>query len=265
MIDVLKSIASEAGATLLKYYRKKLTLNYKTSHKDFYTIADIESQKLIKKNLTKALIKKGVKESDIGFIGEENLSTGADKKHLFVIDPLDGTSNFSFGLDIFTVSIGYFYKGQLTAGMIYRPTSKDFYWAEKNKGAYKNGQRLKIVYRPLNRCSLDATVSLKGKNYKRLFKSFQEIFPLVSAYHAMHCITVTQCLFAENVYQIIANGNVYVWDLAAIKLIAEEAGGIMIDFKGEPLEFDLENPTRGYEIITCHPKLKSELLPFFAF
>ena len=95
MIDIIKSVAAEAGVTLLKYYRKNLTLNYKTSHKDFYTIADIESQKLIKKNLTKALTKKGVKESDIGFIGEENLSEGTNKKHLFVVDPLDGTSNFA--------------------------------------------------------------------------------------------------------------------------------------------------------------------------
>src|SRR3989344_8589889 len=117
MIDVLKTAAIEAGTILLNYYKKNLTLNYKTSHKDFYTIADVESQKTIKETITKLLVKKGVDKCEIGFIGEENLNTASNKKHLFVIDPLDGTTNFTSGFDFFAISIGYFYENELMAGL----------------------------------------------------------------------------------------------------------------------------------------------------
>src|SRR3990167_1043046 len=122
MINILKSAATEAGTILLNYYKKNLTLNYKTSHKDFYTIADVESQKIIKEVITKLLVKKGIKETEIGFIGEENLSVGKNAKHLFVIDPIDGTTNFASGFDFFAISIAYFHEGTLTTGLIYRPT-----------------------------------------------------------------------------------------------------------------------------------------------
>jgi len=87
MINVMKKAAIEAGNILLSYYKKNPKLNYKTSHKDFYTIADVESQKSITEIITKLLVKKGIKESEIGFIGEEKLHVDSKRKHLFVIDP----------------------------------------------------------------------------------------------------------------------------------------------------------------------------------
>src|SRR3989338_11560546 len=169
MINILRSAAVEAGTILLNYYKKNLTLNYKTSHKDFYTIADVESQKIIKETITKLLLKKGIDKSEIGFIGEENLNVATNKKHLFVIDPLDGTTNFASGFDCFAISIAYFYDSVLTTGLIYRPTSKDFYYAQKNQGAYKNTQPLKIIYKPLKQCVFDGVISSRPNKYPQLF------------------------------------------------------------------------------------------------
>lgn len=263
MISILKSAAVEAGIILLKYYKKNLTLNYKTSHKDFYTIADVESQKIIKETITKLLVKKGINESEIGFIGEENLSVGNNKKHLFVIDPLDGTTNFALGFDFFAVSIAYFCNGILTAGLIYRPTTKDFYYAQKNKGAYKNSKRLKIIYKPLKQCLLDGVFSSRSNIYPQLFKIYQNIFPYISGFRSLSCITLSNCFLAENVFNIVINGHTFIWDIAAVKLIVEEAGGAMIDFQGQPINFNLNNPKQTYNIISCHPRLKNEILPFF--
>ena len=173
MINILKTAAIEAGTILLNYYKKNLTINYKTSHKDFYTIADIESQKIIKEIIIKLLVKKGIDKSEIGFIGEENLNVAADKKHLFVIDPLDGTTNFASGFDFFAISIAYFYQGALTAGLIYRPATRDFYYAQKNQGAYKNNKPLKIIYKPLKQCLLDGVVSSRPNKYPQLFNIFE--------------------------------------------------------------------------------------------
>ena len=83
MLNIMKRVAAEAGSILLKYYKKNLTLNYKTSHKDFYTIADVESQKVITESITKLLLKKGINESEIGFIGEENLHSWTQKESIY--------------------------------------------------------------------------------------------------------------------------------------------------------------------------------------
>jgi myo-inositol-1(or 4)-monophosphatase len=263
MINILKSAATEAGTILLNYYKKNLTLNYKTSHKDYYTIADVESQKVIKEIITKLLLKKGVKLSEIGFIGEENLFSGNHKKHLFVIDPLDGTVNFTFGLDFFSVSIAYFCNGVLTDGLVYQPTNKNYYYATRGNGAFKNGKSLKMSYKSLKQSLLSGLISSRPKVYTELFKTYQKICPHVAGYRNINSMAIEGCLLAENVFNIVVNGHTFIWDISAIKLIIEESGGIMIDFKGLPVNFDLNNPVLAYNIISCHPRLKNEILGFF--
>jgi myo-inositol-1(or 4)-monophosphatase len=263
MINVLKTAATEAGAILLNYYKKDLTLNYKTSHKDFYTIADIESQKKIKKTITKLLVKKGINESEIGFIGEENLNISANKKHLFVIDPLDGTVNFSFGFDFFSVSIAYFCNGILTAGLVYQPTNKNYYYAIKTKGAFKNNQLLKMTYKPLKQCLLSGLISSRPEKYPQLFKIYENIYPHIAAYRNINSMALDNCLVAENVFNIVANGHTFIWDISAAKLIIEESGGTMIDFKGQLIKLNLKKPQQAYEVISCHSRLKNEVLKFF--
>ncbi|MEK7597217.1 MAG: inositol monophosphatase family protein [Patescibacteria group bacterium] len=263
MLNVMKKAATEAGTILLNYYKKNLTLNYKTSHKDFYTIADVESQKAIKEIITKLLVKKGIKESEISFIGEENLASGNNQKHLFIIDPLDGTVNFATGFDLFSISIAYFCEGVLTAGLVYQPTSKNYYSATKGKGAFKNNESLTMVYKPLKQCLLSGLISSRPEVYPKLFKIYEKMFPHISAYRNINSMVIDNCLVAENVFNIVVNGHTFIWDISAAKLIIEESGGIMMDFKGLPINFDLNNPKLAYDIISCHPRLKKEILPFF--
>ncbi|MFA6533426.1 MAG: inositol monophosphatase family protein [Patescibacteria group bacterium] len=263
MIKVLKSAATEAGTILLKYYKKNLTLNYKTSHKDFYTIADVESQKAIKEIITKLLLKKGINESEIGFIGEEKLHVDSKRKHLFVIDPLDGTVNFAFGFDFFSISIAYFYDGKLTAGMVYQPTNKKYYYSTLGKGAFVNGKHLEIAYKPLKQCLLSGLISSRPEIYTNLFKTYQKIYPHVAGYRNLNSMAIDNCLLTENVFNIVVNAHTFIWDISATKLIIEESGGIMIDFKGLPIDFDLNHPQLAYNVISCHPGLKNEILSFF--
>lgn len=264
MLNVLKSAAIEAGTVLLKYYKKDLALNYKTSHMDFYTIADVESQKIIKETITKLLIKKGFMESEIGFIGEENLSVGQNVKHLFVIDPLDGTVNFANGFDLFTVSIAYFCNGILTAGIVYQPTNADVYFAVKGKGAFFKNKPLQMTYKPLKQCLLSGLITSRANLYPSLFKLYQNIFPNVTGYRNINSMALDNCLAASNVFNIVVNGHTFIWDIAAAKLIIEEAGGEMFDFSGSPINLDLTNPSLAYDVVSCHPRLRQELLKFFS-
>ena len=263
MLKIMKQAATEAGNILLNYYKKNLTLNYKTSHKDFYTIADIESQKAIKEKITKLLINKSIKESEIGFIGEEKLHVDSKRKHLFIIDPLDGTVNFANGFDFFSISIAYFYEGVLTTGLVYQPTNKNFYYATKDKGAFKNNQPLKMTYKPLKQSLLSGLISSRPEIYTKLFKIYKKIYPHVAGYRNLNSMAIDNCLLSENVFNIVINGHTFIWDISAAKLILEESGGIMIDFKGLPINFDLNHPQLAYDVVSCHPDLKNEVIKYF--
>ncbi len=257
---VIKSAAVAAGKILLKYFKKELNITLKTSHKDFYTQADVEAQQAVKETILKELAKKKIPAKDIGFIGEEGLYEPG-KKHVFVIDPLDGTSNFASGFDQFAVSIAYFLDGKLKAGVVFHPTSNTYYWATRGKGAYKNGRALKIAYRPLKECLIDGEISSRPHIYPRLFKLYEKIFPEVKGYRAIFCMAAACCYVADNIFNIVVNGHSYIWDIAAACLIIEEADGIMTDFKGQPLNLNPNN-LHDYEVLAGHPKSVKELLRF---
>lgn len=263
MITVMKQATTKAGDILLSYYKNNLTLNYKTSHKDFYTIADVESQKSIKETIIKLLTKKGISESEIGFIGEENMHDASKRKHIFVIDPLDGTSNFASGFDFFSISIGYFYNGVLTAGLVYQPTNKKFYYAVKDKGAFVNKVRMQMTYKPLNQCLFNGLISSRPSVYRETFKIYEKIYPFVAGYRNLNSMAIDNCMLAENIFNIVVNGHTFIWDISAAKIIIEEADGIMCDFNGSPVKLDLNNPKLAYNVISCHPGLKNEVLQYF--
>ncbi|EKE13605.1 MAG: hypothetical protein ACD_12C00893G0009 [uncultured bacterium] len=151
----------------------------------------------------------------------------------------------------------------MTTGLVYQPTNKNYYFAVKGKGAYKNNQPLKMTYKPLKQCLLSGLISSRPEIYANLFKTYQNIYPHVAGYRNLNSMAIDNCLLAENVFNIVINGHTFIWDISAVKLIVEESGGIMMDFKGLPINIDLNNPKLAYDVISCHPGLKSEILSFF--
>ena len=106
--------------------------------------------------------------------------------------------------------------------------------------------------------------SYKTRGYRiKHLESYKNIFPHISGFRSIFCMTLSNCLLAENVFNIVVNGHTFIWDISAIKLIVEESGGILVDFKGQPINFNLNNPKQAYNVISCHPGLKNEVLKFF--
>jgi len=262
MLNVLKNAAILGGEVLLKYFQKDLVANLKNNnHKIIVTKADIEAQKIIKDSLIQELTKKGIKESEIGFIGEENLHTHGI--HKFIIDPLDGTSNFSAGLPYFAVSIGYYYKDQPVAGLIYCPTTKDLIWTEIGKGAYKNGEKLILKYKPLKDSLINVYYNSPTLIYKKQFELYKKIYPHVRGLRTLGCFVLDVVSVAENIFSLHINGHAYVWDLCAAKMIVEEAGGIAVDWAGNKIKIDPNDPSRQYQGIIGHPTAVCEILKYF--
>lgn len=260
MDQVIKLAAKNAGKVLLEYFRQKENkVSYKSSHQDFYTQADIESQETVKRTIIAETAKMGIPASEIGFIGEENLHE-ASQKHLFIIDPLDGTTNFESGLDIFAVSIAYCLNGEITAGVVYRPTTDDLYHASKNGGAFKNSHKLTLSAKPLSACLLDGIISSRPNIYPKMFKILQDTVSHTKGFRSFFCMTLVDCYLAENILNITINSHTFIWDIAAANLIVSEAGGVNFDFEGKPISLDLANPKTAYNVVSCHESVKAEVL-----
>ena len=262
LIDILKKAALMAGSVLLKYYQKDLVIAYKnSSHKMLVTKADTEAQKIVFDVIVKEMALRGFEKDDVGFIGEENLSKPG--LHTFVIDPLDGTTNFASGLPYFATSIGYFYKGVLQSGVIYVPVFNEMFYAELGKGShYQNGNRLKIAYQPLNKSLINGYLNSAAKIHNRQLEIYQNFLPQIRSLRNIGSIAVELSYTAKNIFNLSINGHACIWDIAAGCIIVSEAGGQMVDWQGKPIVPRLTQV--DYQTITGHPKAVKDIIRYFS-
>lgn len=262
MFDILHEPALEAGKILLKYFENGFTIKEKTSHHDIVTQADIEAQQIIMKTILTVAAKQGIDKNSIGFIGEE----GGDevKEYTFVIDPLDGTSNFSSRIDYFGVSIACFKNGGLFAGVIYRPVTDELFYGEKQKGAFKIQQNKKEVLQILPHdiktgflLTNISTIPEVRKDILRISDKVIHEFKNIRVYGAT---AVDLCLLSENKCSVVLYGKSCIWDVAAGAIIVRESGGGLYDMQGNEATFDLSQKSKKYPVLGIHPKLLKSFL-----
>lgn len=265
MINILQKTAKEAGEVLLRYFKKGVSVSYKTSHQNLLTEADIASQKIIQSSLLKSMAAKGFKKEEIGFIGEENLNIKG--KHLFIIDPLDGTTNFASGLPYFAVSIAYIKDKNILAGVVYNPVKDEYFIAEKGQNAYKikdkKRQKLSLKYTRLADCLVATHISSDRNLQKKQFAACQKLLPSVRQIRMMGAGVLDVCYTADNIFKLYINSHTFVWDIAAAQLIIKESGGTVVDWKGKEIDLHLKDPPKTYQIIACHPKSLPKVLKYF--
>lgn len=263
MLDIIKEAASEGGSILKKYFKTtELDVVNKTNHQNIVTKADIESQKRIKDYIVEALQQKGIDEKDIGFIGEEDLhETG---EHTFIIDPLDGTSNFATGIEDYCVLIAYLHEGELQSGVMFFPEKEYCYYAEKGKGAFvekhETTHELKMVKKQLQDTFLYSSLSSHDDINAGLGKKLLNLKPMYRGIRMVGAAGWELALMVENIAGSVVLAGCSIWDIAPGKLIANELGYEMYDWEGEEVEFDLSDPKKKYRFFACHPKYKEELL-----
>lgn len=272
MIQILQEAAYKGGKILRSYFRKDLSTEIKTTHHNIVTKADIESQKEIQDYITHILPEKmNIKKEEIGFIGEEGLYIKG--KYLFVIDPLDGTSNFSSGFDLFGVSIGLFINNKLQYGVIYQPMQDIMYFANKEKSSFKKIgntiHRLQVKQLALKQTYFNLGFSANDDVRKMQFSLHNKLYHHFLGHISLNAAAPLLCLVADNVIGLCLSGirlNYHVgcsiWDIAAGKLILEEAGGAIADWKGNELEFDLNDREKKYPFIACHQDNLHKILEF---
>lgn len=227
----LKALINKAGLTLLGYFGKPLKVEYKDAHNtDPVTEVDRSVQDFLKKSIKEVF-------PDHSVIGEEDsdISDEPLSKFIWVIDPLDGTRNFSQGLPIFACSIGVLKEGKPVAGAIFIPASNtngNILHAVHGKGAYINNSRIKISKK--NKPKAGSLSGLPGSfNNKYWFST--ELGRIKGETRVLGSIAYELAMVASGVLQYSALlGSLAIWDVAAGAIIIQESGGsILVGNKGK--------------------------------
>ena len=228
-LNVMISAARKAGRSLIRDFGEveQLQVSIK-SPANFVSAADHKAEDIIFKELSKARV-------GYGFLMEERGEVvGADKTHRWIVDPLDGTTNFLHSNPLFAVSIGLEREGHLVAGVIYNPASDELYTAEKGKGAYMNDRRLRVAARKNLADALVTTgIPHRGREgHARFLKEIELVMPEVAGIRRTGSAALDLAWVAAGRFDAYWEHNLQPWDLAAGLVIVREAGGFVSDLKG---------------------------------
>ena len=163
LLTVMIAAARKAGKAISRDFGEVENLQLaKKGPSDFVTAADLKTEKILFEELSKA-------RPGYGFLGEERgMVEGTDKTNRWIVDPIDGTTNFVHAIPHLAISIALEREGRLVAGVVYNPITDDLYWAETGRGAFHNDKRLRVAARKTlgdHRAALPlrATTCLKPK------------------------------------------------------------------------------------------------------
>ena len=232
MKDVLISALTRAGKILLDAFNKPLDIRVKESDNSIVTDADIKSETLIIK-----LIKDNFPAHNI--ISEEWGFTNNTSDYTWVIDPLDGTSNFASGLPWFGVMITIFNHNVPVMAGAYLPIPDELYFAEKGNGAFKNGKLFKMPANAGLKKSLIA-FSVDYTEDEILFNRGIEFYKnIVKGSRNIRCTnSLLDFIYVlEGKFGACVNLYTKIWDISGLGLILSEAGGIMLDIEGKEIDF----------------------------
>lgn len=255
---ILEKAARTGGKLVLSYFHKESHITRKTSHQNLVTKADTACQALIQKVIAEEMTLLGVNDSEIGFIGEENLTTQGTL-HSFIIDPIDGTNNFASGLDYFCISIAHIERNVVKGAVIYWPKKDVLYYAQAGSGAFKKEKdlppiRLQVKGELLENSVLFTYLSSDNEMRKKSYVLFEKIIPAIrgARINGSICLDLMHLCDSENATHMVLSFRGYLWDVAAAYLIVKESGGIFTDHMGNNMIVDYADPKKKYSFIAGH-------------
>ena len=180
--------------------------------------------------------------------------------YLWIIDPLDGTTNFIHGFPVYAVSIALAFRGKVEQAVVYDPTRNDLFYASKGKGAYLNDRRLRVSKRTRMSDALIGTgfPFRKGDNFKRYMKMFEEVMQNCAGMRRPGAAALDLCYVAAGWYDGFFETGLSPWDVAAGSLMITEAGGLVGNFTGEA-DFLYQR-----EVVAGSPRIYGQLVQTLA-
>ncbi|MDE1928020.1 MAG: inositol monophosphatase [Burkholderiales bacterium] len=197
-----------------------------------------------------------------GILAEESgREHGArDSEFTWIIDPLDGTTNFLHGFPVYAVSIALAHRHVVQQAVVYDPTRNDLFYASKGRGAFLNDRRLRVSKRTRLADALIGTgfPFRKGDNFKRYVKMFEEVMQSCAGLRRPGAAALDLCYVAAGSYDGFFETGLSPWDIAAGSLMITEAGGLIGNFTGE------SDYLYQREVVAGNPKIYGQLVQMLA-
>lgn len=251
METFIKNLARGAGAILRDGFKRKLEISHKQDFWDVVTQYDLASENYIVERIKKKFPAHSI-------IAEESGEHLASRKQFWVIDPLDGTRNFSRGIPFFCVSIAFVKDGQILYGAVYDPMHDELFFAGKGKGAALNGQPITVSPVENLQSAFAAFLWCREPAFRQTIKKLHSVIleheiwnvPMASAALAL-------AYTAAGRYDFFVGKGCYPWDYSAGALIAVEAGARVTDFEGGRYKWNSDGAVAANPVL--HKKIMKEL------
>jgi len=229
VINVMMAAARKAARGLVRDFGEveQLQVSIKGPG-DFVSAADLKAERTLKSELGRA-------RPGYGMLFEEaGASEGSDKRHRWIVDPLDGTTNFLHGIPHFAISIGLERDGEMIAGVVYEPTRDELFWAEKGVGAYLNDRRLRVsARRQLGDAVIGTGMPFRDRGDQPLYAAtLAAIAAATCGVRRFGAAALDLAYVAAGRFDGFWEFGLCPWDIAAGMLLVREAGGYVSDLSG---------------------------------
>jgi myo-inositol-1(or 4)-monophosphatase len=253
-LNIMEKACKKASKLLIRDFGEveKLQVS-KKGPGDFVTNSDKRTEKIIINELSLA-------RPDYSFLAEESGASGKSTEFKWIIDPIDGTTNFLHGVPYFAISIGLEKNKEIICGMIFNPITNEMFYAEKGKGAYLNNSRIRVS----SRKNIDECILLTGgpilsyKNKEIFFKEYESVSRKVAATRKFGSSALDLAYLASGRCDGVWERNLNYWDIAAGIIIVKEAGGTVTDFKGGDKYIEDRN------LLATNSKIDKDLIALLA-
>ncbi|HEY5338113.1 MAG TPA: inositol monophosphatase family protein [Rhizomicrobium sp.] len=228
-LNVMTTAARKAGRRLIRDFGEVENLQISMKGPaDFVSVADQRTESILIGELQKARAGYPILSEEVGLVD------GPDKSHRFIIDPLDGTTNFLHGIPHFAISIALERDGQLVSGVIYNPVSDDMFTAEKGSGSYLNDKRLRVAARKTLKDTVSATgIPFMGKDGHEKFRAeLAAVMNVTAGVRRYGSAALDLAWMAAGRYDAYWERGLKAWDIAAGILMVRESGGVVTDMDG---------------------------------
>jgi len=217
---------------------------------DFVTAVDLKISGFVKERLAELT-------PDIGFMSEEEEGELAERR--WILDPIDGTTNFALDYHHSAISIALVKDGEVVLGMVYNPYLDELFWAEKGMGAYVNEKRLSVYDTDLKHSLLGfGTSPYHMELAKETFDLTYSIYPHVMDIRRCGSAALDLCYIAANRQNVFFETILQPWDYAAASLIVREAGGIITDMLGGKIDL-----LHGCSICAGNSRSHAEFIEYY--
>jgi myo-inositol-1(or 4)-monophosphatase len=228
VVNVMANAALKAARGLLRDFGEVEQLQVSVKGPgEFVSTADLRAERTLKAELARA-------RPGYGLLFEESgEAEGSDRHHRWIVDPLDGTTNFLHGIPHFAISIALERDGEIVAGIVYEPTRDEMFWAEKGAGAFLNDRRLRVsARRRLEEAVIGTGIPYGGGDHATYLATLARIMAATSGVRRLGAAALDLAYVAAGRYDGYWEFGTQPWDIAAGILLVREAGGFVSDLAG---------------------------------